>query len=199
MSLSSSWLLLSSLLFSAYLLGSISTAVLIGRTLGISDLRQHGSGNPGATNVLRILGKKAAVITLLGDVSKGIIPIVVGRANHLSTQWIDTLAFMSFLGHLYPVFFRFQGGKGVATGLGIVHLVIWPIGLTMDAIWLIVAKFWGYASLASIVSWLFGSGLGLWLAPQHAPLLLGMSLLIMFKHKSNIKKLWIGEESRFGQ
>jgi len=147
----------------AYLLGSVSSAIIICRLMGLPDPRTQGSSNPGATNVLRIGGKTAGAITLLGDGLKGLIPMLAGHLLDADPALLAVTGLAAFLGHLYPVFFGFRGGKGVATALGVQFGLYWPIGLTVAAIWLFVAKALRISSvsglvcmaLAPLVIWLF--------------------------------------------
>jgi glycerol-3-phosphate acyltransferase PlsY len=193
----------------AYLIGSLAFAVIVSRVMGLADPRSFGSGNPGATNVLRSGSKAAALVTLLLDAGKGLVPVLLVRA--LGGAWglgegtVAMVALAAFLGHLYPVFFRFQGGKGVATFLGAVFGIDLLLGLATGATWLIVAYFFRYSSLASLVSavfapayFLFGDGVA-WQA--EAPLvgaLVVMGLLLVWRHRENINRLVAGTESRLG-
>lgn len=189
----------------AYLIGSLSFAVLISRLMGLNDPRTYGSGNPGATNVLRSGNKKAAALTLLFDALKGVIPVVA--AGHFQQQmgWeegtVALIGLAAFLGHLWPVFFRFQGGKGVATAAGVL-LAFSPIlgGATL-ASWLLIAYFFRYSSLAAIVSAAFAPFYHalIW-GPSEATLAIAlMSLLLVWRHEANIRKLLAGTESKIGQ
>ena len=190
----------------AYLIGSISFAVVCSYAFGLSDPRTYGSKNPGATNVLRSGNKMAAVATLIGDAAKGWF--AVWLAERLADQYgvddlgIALVALAVFLGHLYPIFFRFVGGKGVATALGVlIGLNPW-LGLATMVTWLIIAYAFRYSSLAALVSALF--------APFYFGLLFGideiekllavivMSALLLFRHRSNIANLFAGKESRLG-
>ncbi len=194
----------------AYLLGSLAFAVIVSRVMGLTDPRTFGSGNPGATNVLRSGSKAAALVTLLLDACKGLVPVLLVRTHgpglDLGAGTIALVAVAAFLGHLYPVFFRFQGGKGVATFLGAVFGIDLLLGLATGATWLIVAYFFRYSSLASLVSavfapayYLFGDGLA-WSAPAPVVLALAvMALLLAWRHRANIERLVAGTESRLGQ
>jgi len=188
------------LIVGAYLLGSISTAIIVCRAMGLPDPREGGSGNPGATNVLRIggdKGKKAAAITLLGDSLKGVIPVLIAHGMGLEPSLIVLVGFVAFIGHLYPIFFKFQGGKGVATMLGVMFGLSLPIGLAVAGTWLFVAKVLKISSLSALIAAL--------LAPVYIYFLAGemswvgvsliMSLLLFWRHKSNIQRLMSGEES----
>jgi glycerol-3-phosphate acyltransferase PlsY len=184
----------------AYLLGSISTAIIVCSAMGAPDPRTIGSGNPGATNVLRVAGKKAAAATLLGDALKGLLPVLLARALGLETEALAAVGLAAFVGHLYPVFFDFQGGKGVATFIGAVLGVAWPLGLLFMAVWLLVAKVSKLSSLASLtaagltplVAWLSGY------SPLFVILMLTMVVLIFWRHAANIQKIIDGTESRIG-
>ena len=188
----------------AYLIGSLSFAVIVSKLMGLPDPRSFGSGNPGATNVLRTGRKTAAALTLLGDAAKGWVAVVLARMlapQYGLTEDIALLCALAvFAGHLYPVFFRFQGGKGVATALGVlVGLNPW-LGLACLATWLFMAKVFRISSLAALVTAI--------LAPVYSGLLLGwgtatvavlvIALLLVYRHKSNLIKLANGEEGRIG-
>lgn len=189
------------IIIASYLLGSISTAILVCRIMGLPDPRTEGSGNPGATNVLRLGGEIAAAITLAGDVLKGVLPVLV--ANHFSDSSIVSAcaACCAFLGHLFPIFFRFQGGKGVATALGAICTLAWPVGLAMGVTWLLAAGICRYSSLSSITSAVLAP---LYAALLHFPIatIVGitvMSGLLIGRHRANIGRLLKGQESRIGQ
>jgi glycerol-3-phosphate acyltransferase PlsY len=188
------------IVLAAYLLGSVSSAILVCRLMGLPDPRGEGSGNPGATNVLRIGGKKAAAITLLGDSLKGLLPMLVAHWLVVSPLVLALTGLAAFLGHLYPVFFGFRGGKGVATALGMQIGLYWPIGLSIAAIWLFVAKVLRISSLAALVSQGLAPAIVWWFWP--APELIVMqtliTLLLFWRHRSNIRKLLSGEEARIG-
>ncbi|RCW75825.1 glycerol-3-phosphate 1-O-acyltransferase PlsY [Pseudorhodoferax soli] len=193
----------------AYLLGSLSFAVIVSRVMGLSDPRSYGSKNPGATNVLRSGSKPAAIATLLLDALKGWLPVALvvwyGERFGLQEGTVALVGLAAFLGHLYPVFFRFQGGKGVATALGVLFGVDWMLGLAVALTWLIIAFFFRYSSLASLVAavfapvyYLFGNGLA-WYADKRIALALGvMALLLFWRHRENIGRLAQGRESRLG-
>ena len=137
-----------------YLFGSISTAILTCKLMGLPDPRTEGSGNPGATNVLRLGGKQAAFLTLCGDMLKGLVPVLVGHALHATPFILAATALAAFLGHLYPVFFSFQGGKGVATALGVLFGLYWPVGLSVAGIWLLMAFLFRISSLSALTAML---------------------------------------------
>ncbi len=184
----------------AYLLGSVSSAIIVCRVMGLPDPRTQGSNNPGATNVLRIGGKKAAAITLVGDSLKGLFPLLVAHALDLGTAGLAATGLAAFLGHLYPVFFGFQGGKGVATALGVQFGLYWPLGLGVAVIWLFMAKVIRISSLSALVSMGVAPFLLWWLWDD--PWLIGMqviiSLILFWRHRSNIRNLLTGAEGRIG-
>ena len=180
----------------AYLLGSLSSAIITCRLMGLPDPRSGGSGNPGATNVLRLGGKKAAAITLAGDMLKGLIPVLAARALGADLTVQSLVAVAAFLGHLYPVFFGFRGGKGVATLLGVLLGLHWPVGLMTIGTWLVMAKGFKISSLAALIAILLTPVYLLWLKPE-PPLLAAvafMGVLLFWRHRSNIRNLLRGEE-----
>ncbi len=187
------------MIISAYLLGSISSAVLICRLLRLPDPRSVGSNNPGATNVLRIGGKKAAAAVLLCDMLKGTIPVWAGYFLKIDPLILGLVAIAACLGHMYPIFFHFKGGKGVATALG----AIAPIGLDLTAMimatWLFVAVIFRYSSLAAIVTVLLAP-LYTWLVkPQYTLPVAMLCCLIILRHHQNIKRLFAGTEPKVGE
>ncbi len=188
----------------AYLVGSISFAVLVSRAMGLEDPRSYGSGNPGATNVLRTGNRRAAILTLLGDAAKGWVAVFAARLLAVPLgfgEWtIAAVALAVFLGHLYPVFFRFRGGKGVATAAGVLLAISPVLGVATLVLWLAVAAAFRYSSLAALLAalfaplchaFLFGAG------PISIAILL-MSMLLIWRHRANIGKLIAGTESRIG-
>ena len=193
----------------AYLVGSLSFAVIVSRSMGLNDPRTYGSKNPGATNVLRSGSKAAAIATLLLDAFKGWLPVVLvkwyGPAYGLGDGTVAMVGLAAFLGHLFPVFFRFVGGKGVATALGVLVAISWVLGLATGATWLIIAYFFRYSSLASLVAalfapvyYVFGGGV-LW--PLDKSIVLStvvISGLLIWRHAENISRLIKGTESRLG-
>ncbi|HEY0201880.1 MAG TPA: glycerol-3-phosphate 1-O-acyltransferase PlsY [Burkholderiaceae bacterium] len=193
----------------AYLLGSVSFAVIVSRVLGLSDPRTYGSGNPGATNVLRSGSKAAAIATLLLDVAKGWLPVALvrwfGPQFGLGEGTMALVGLAAFLGHLYPVFFRFAGGKGVATALGVLIGVDALLALAVAATWLAVVVATRYVSLASLVAaaaallyYLLGAGVA-WYADAPVAMMIGvMALLLAWRHRENIRRLIEGRESRLG-
>ncbi|NJM10788.1 MAG: glycerol-3-phosphate 1-O-acyltransferase PlsY [Synechococcaceae cyanobacterium SM1_2_3] len=183
-----------------YLAGSLSTAIIVCRLMRLPDPRSEGSRNPGATNVLRFGGKKAAAITLAGDFLKGLLPVLLARWAGVDQTGLALIALAAFLGHLYPVFFGFQGGKGVATAFGVMLGLAWPVALTALAVWLFMAFVVRISSLAALTAaaltplaaWGFG------LPPiQFAAVLLMIGLLV-WRHRANIRQLRAGAEDTIG-
>lgn len=185
----------------AYLLGSISSAVVVSRALRLPDPRVAGSRNPGATNVLRLGGRKAAAMTLAGDILKGVAPVLAARALTHDGRLIALTMLAAFLGHLFPVFFRFKGGKGVATALGALAAASPWVGLALAATWLVMALVFRYSSLAAITSALLAPVYVAWLLPAPAYLYVtaAMSLLLLLRHRSNMRNLMTGKETRIGR
>lgn len=185
------------LIIFAYLLGSVSSAIVVCRTMGLADPRTQGSCNPGATNVLRVGGKRAAVITLLGDTLKGVLPVVVALWLQRPLEVLGLVGFAAFIGHLYPLFFGFRGGKGVATALGVLLAAAWQVGLATLGTWLIMATLFHISSLSALTAFT--------LAPLYAWLLTGnalfsvtilvLAVILIWRHRSNIRKLLAGTES----
>ncbi|PQA76298.1 glycerol-3-phosphate 1-O-acyltransferase PlsY [Rhodoferax sp. TS-BS-61-7] len=194
----------------AYLIGSLSFAVIVSRVMGLNDPRTYGSKNPGATNVLRSGSKAAAVVTLLLDALKGWLPVVAvkwwGEPYGLGDGTMALVGLAAFLGHLFPVFFRFVGGKGVATALGVLVGVSGWLGLAVGLTWLIIAYFFRYSSLASLVAalfapayYVFGNQVA-WAMDKSVLLSIAvMSLLLIWRHAENISRLVQGKESKLGQ
>jgi glycerol-3-phosphate acyltransferase PlsY len=194
----------------SYLIGSLSFAVIVSRLMGLSDPRSYGSKNPGATNVLRSGNKKAAVLTLLFDAVKGWVPVVWvlqhGAAFGLSEGTAAAAGLAAFLGHLYPIFFRFQGGKGVATALGVLMGVSPLLGLGVALTWLGVAWFFRYSSLAALLAavlapvyYALAADVLWW--NFHGPvfgLLCAMGILLVWRHRDNVNRLLAGTESKLG-
>ena len=185
----------------AYLAGSVASAILVCRATGLPDPRTKGSGNPGATNVLRIGGKGSAALVLAGDVLKGVLPVLLAKALALSPATQALSAFAAFLGHLYPLYFRFQGGKGVATALGAITALAWPVGLVTCALWLAVAAVTRYSSLASMVAALGAPIAAFRIAPEpvNVAVLAAVAVLLLWRHRGNIRRLAAGTESRIGR
>jgi len=198
------WLSSPAAVVAAYLVGSLSFAVIISRLFGLADPRSYGSKNPGATNVLRSGHRAAAILTLAFDALKGYVPVVV--ALYFAPRFgfgETTIAFVglaAFLGHLWPVFFRFEGGKGVATAAGVLLALNPWLGAATLLTWAIIAAFFRYSSLASIVSALFAPfyQLLIWDASPIALAIAVMSLLLIWRHSGNIRKLLAGTESKLG-
>ncbi len=197
------------LALAGYVFGSLSFAVIVSRVMGLDDPRTYGSQNPGATNVLRSGNKKAALATLLFDALKGYFPVLLvkwyGPAFGLDDAAVAVVAMAAFVGHLWPVFFRFQGGKGVATAAGILFAVEPVLGAMVMGTWLLVAFFTRYSSLAALMAsvlspgyYLFGNEV-LWQTSATELLsVMVMSLLLLWRHKENISRLLRGEESKIG-
>jgi glycerol-3-phosphate acyltransferase PlsY len=185
----------------AYLLGSLSTAVIVSRMAGLPDPREQGSKNPGATNVLRLGGKKAAVITLLGDAAKGLIPVLVAQAWGAEANVIAATGLAAFIGHLFPLFFHFKGGKGVATALGVLLGYSWLVGLAAALTWLTMAALFRISSLSALVAAALAPGYTWRLlhSPELTFAATAMSLLLIFRHRGNIARLVSGEEGRLGR
>ena len=184
----------------AYLMGSLSTAIIVSKLTGLPDPRESGSKNPGATNVLRLGGKKAAAVTLLGDAAKGLIPVLIARYLDAPADIIAAVGLGAFLGHLYPVFFSFKGGKGVATALGVLTGFSGWLGLAVLATWLGMAYLFRYSSLAALTAASLAP-VYVWFL-LHSPVLAGgslaMALLLISRHRGNIERLLKGEESKIG-
>lgn len=185
------------LLLGGYLLGSISSAVLVCRLFGLPDPRTQGSNNPGATNVMRLGGKPAAAITLLGDVLKGVVPVLVARALEMSEFVAAFAGVAAFLGHLFPVFFQFRGGKGVATAFGLLFVLSWQVGLVTGVAWLLVFGMFRFSSLASLIGFvIMPVAIWHWLPGAVLPMFT-LSMLLIARHHMNIRKLLRGEELGF--
>ena len=187
-------------IFAAYLIGSLSSAIIVCKLMGLPDPRSEGSGNPGATNVLRFGGKKAAAITLAGDMVKGLIPVMVVKYLDVSALTLSLVGFAAFLGHLYPAFFQFKGGKGVATMLGVLFGFSWWIGLATAATWLFMAKVVKISSLSALVATA--------LAPVYVwywfnveatiSVTIVMTVILFWRHRSNIQNMMKGTEDAIG-
>jgi glycerol-3-phosphate acyltransferase PlsY len=185
----------------AYLFGSLSSAIITSRLMGLPDPRTEGSKNPGATNVLRLGGKKAAAITLLGDILKGVIPLLIAKALGSSDAVLGAVGLSAFVGHLYPVFFGFKGGKGAATAGGVYYGYAWGIGLIVMLTWVAVAFLTRISSLSALIAsalapvyiWFF---LG---SPELTVASIMMGIVLFWRHKENIQRLLRGEESKIGR
>lgn len=186
--------------FLAYLLGSLSSAIIVCRLAGLPDPRSLGSKNPGATNVLRLGGKKLAAITLFGDVLKGFLPVFLAVLWTHNPILISAIMIAVFLGHLYPIFFGFQGGKGVATAFGAILALSWPIGLLLILTWGLIVYIFRLSSLAALITailapiYIFFFSETIYTLP-----VLVMSLLLIWRHRSNIQRLLKGEEPKMFQ
>lgn len=189
-----------SFIFAAYLIGSLSSAIIVCKIMGLPDPRSEGSGNPGATNVLRFAGKKAAAITLAGDILKGLIPVLIVKYFDVSALTLSLVGLAAFFGHLYPVFFQFKGGKGVATMLGVLFGFSWWIGLATAATWLFMAKIVKISSLSALVATA--------LAPVYVwywfnvdatiTVTVVMTVILFWRHRSNIQNMVKGTEDSIG-
>ncbi|MDO9199391.1 glycerol-3-phosphate 1-O-acyltransferase PlsY [Rhodoferax sp.] len=193
-----------------YLIGSLSFAVIVSSAMGLKDPRTFGSKNPGATNVLRSGSKAAAIVTLLLDAAKGWLPVMLvrwfGKPYGMEEGTMTMVGLAAFVGHLYPVFFKFVGGKGVATALGVLLGISWILGLATAATWLIMAYFFRYSSLASLtaavfapVYYIFGDGIAWYMNKSVLLAVSIMSLLLLYRHAENIGRLAKGTESRLGK
>lgn len=178
-----------------YLLGSLSAAIILTRMCGMQDPRQYGSGNPGATNVLRSGNKKVAALVLLGDMLKGLIAVLIARWITTDPLPVVLTGFAAFLGHLYPIFFRFKGGKGVATALGVLLGISWPLGLATLITWLITLKLTKISSASALTASILTPIYAWWLAEPHMfAVLLTMCMLLIWRHRGNILRLCQGKE-----
>jgi acyl phosphate:glycerol-3-phosphate acyltransferase len=183
----------------AYLLGSVSTAIIVCQLLGLPDPRSEGSRNPGTTNVLRIGGKGPAILTLIGDMLKGVVAVLIAKYGlHLDAPWLAAVGFAAFLGHLYPVFFGFEGGKGVATALGVLIVLHWPLGLAVIALWLIAFGASRISSLGAIIGFVAAPLLCFYMDPEFIVGITLMSVVLLLRHHENIRALLKGEERKFG-
>ena len=180
----------------AYLCGSISSAILVCKLAGLPDPRSQGSGNPGATNVLRIGGKAAAAAVLIFDVAKGMLPVWIAYLLHVAPLYLGLTAIAACLGHIYPVFFRFRGGKGVATAFGAIAPIGWDLTGLMTGTWLLTVLLSGYSSLGAIVSALIAPFYVWWFKPQFTFPVSMLSCLILLRHHDNIQRLWRGQENK---
>ncbi len=188
-------------ILAAYLIGSFSSAVVVCKVMGLSDPREGGSNNPGATNVLRLHGKPAAIITLAGDLLKGLLPILIGKMIGVPHAVLAFMGLAAFLGHLYPVFFGFEGGKGIATFIGVIFGFAWQVGVAFMITWFIIAKLFKFSSLAALVGSLVSIlAVSFFLPlPYYLITMIIMVILIFWRHKANIEKLMAGTESKIGE
>jgi len=188
------------LVIASYLIGSISCAIVFAAWMQLPDPRQLGSGNPGATNMLRTGSKKAAALTLAGDLLKSLLPLLIARYLGVNEYILCWMGGAAILGHMYPIYYRFQGGKGVATTLGVLLAIHWPLAIIWAGVWLTVAKISRYSSLSALtatallplVAW------SIELSAHVISLLVIISLLVFWRHRTNISKLIQGQESRIG-
>ncbi len=180
-----------------YLCGSLASAVIVCRIMKLPDPRKMGSGNPGATNVLRLGGKKAAALTLAGDVLKGAIPVLLAHLLSDSPVVLASTAVAAIVGHMYPVFFQFKGGKGVATTFGAVAALVYPVALFMGAVWVLTAMATRYASLASLAAAVAAPLFALVFIQEPATIvaLVIIAALLVYRHRENIQRLRDGIES----
>lgn len=182
------------LFLAAYLLGSISSAIILARWSGLPDPRSQGSGNPGATNMLRISNRTLAALTLAGDTLKGFIPIWVGIHLHVSQGALGLIGLAAVLGHLYPVFFQFRGGKGVATTLGVCLALSPLLGLVQIGCWLVIALAFHISSLAALVTALVTPFVCYWLAPEFVMITSILAIIMVYRHRRNLSNLLHGQE-----
>ena len=189
-----------SFIFASYLIGSLSSAIIVCKIMGLPDPRSEGSGNPGATNVLRFGGKKAAAITLFGDMVKGLIPVLFVKYLDANALTISLVGLAAFLGHLYPIFFQFKGGKGVATMLGVMVGFSWWVGLATAGTWLFMAKIVKISSLSALVAtalapvyvwYWFNTNISIGVT-------ILMTVILFWRHRSNITNLIKGTEDSIG-
>lgn len=188
------------LVIAGYLLGSIASAVMVCKLMGKEDPRTEGSGNPGATNVLRLHGKQAAALTIIGDTLKGFLPVLLSGLLGAPELIIALTGLAAFSGHLYPVFFEFRGGKGVATFVGVLFGMYWPLGLCFAASWLLMALLFRYSSLAALSAAALAPFYTLWLFPGLSFAIVNtlMAALLLWRHRSNIQNLLAGKENKIG-
>jgi len=182
----------------AYLLGSISSAIITCKLMGLQDPRTTGSRNPGATNVLRLGGKKAAIITLFGDMLKGLVPVLIAAQYGVDNLTLALVGFLAFLGHIFPLYYGFKGGKGVATYFGVILGINWQVGMIALLIWLIVALLLKISSLSAMVS-MFLTPFVLWNFTHSIELttaVIVMSMIAFWRHTSNILALVSGKEEK---
>ncbi len=189
-------ILSTALIITAYLFGSISAAIIVCKIMALPDPRTQGSNNPGATNVLRIGGKKAAAITLMTDMLKGFIPVLVAVLLNSDEVTLALVAIAAFLGHLYPVFFGFKGGKGVATALGVFLALSWPVALAMILTWLLVAYGLKISSMSALVASALSPFYFWWLNGSNIFIIMSffITVLLFWRHRTNIKRLLEGTE-----
>ena len=184
----------------AYLAGSISSSILIARLLQLPDPRSLGSGNPGATNMLRTGSKKAAAFTLIGDLLKGLIPLLIARSLNFDLFVLCLMGMAATIGHMYPIYYQFRGGKGVATTLGVLLGINWILAVVWIATWISTAKLTGYSSLAALVATALLPMVAYFMHLQAIVIYLtgAIAILVIWRHRSNIKNLLNGKESKIG-
>jgi len=184
----------------AYLLGSVSAAIIVCKLMGLPDPRSQGSGNPGATNVLRVGGKRPAAITLFGDTLKGFLPVLAAKYMGMSPLIVGLVGIAAFLGHLFPVFFGFKGGKGVATMLGVLFGLNLLVGAATGLTWLIIAKVFKVSSLSALIATALAPFYIWYLTPfpEWVVITCLMTLILFWRHKSNIQNLISGAEGKIG-
>ena len=185
---------------SAYVIGSMPFAVIVSKAFGLADPRTFGSGNPGATNVLRTGNKWAAFLTLFGDAAKGAIAIGVALLIGLPSDLLGWIGFVAFLGHVYPITLGFKGGKGVSTSAGVLLALYWPLGLATLATWLFMAFTLRYSSLSAITAALLAPAYAIFMGlptPVIVPITLMVAILLI-KHAGNLRRLLAGQESKLG-
>ncbi|MCF6766324.1 glycerol-3-phosphate 1-O-acyltransferase PlsY [Thiotrichales bacterium 19S3-7] len=188
------------LIIFAYLLGSISMAILICFLFRLPSPRTIGSGNPGATNVLRIGGKLPASLTLIGDALKGFIPVIIAKSLQLDPFIIASIGLCAILGHLFPVFFKFKGGKGVATFIGVIFAFSWILGICFIVTWLVIALISRYSSLAALIATIESPIIVYFLYGYRAMIIFSIiAIIILLRHQQNIQRLLKGTESKIGQ
>ena len=188
------------LIILGYLFGSLASAIIVCRLMGLSDPRASGSGNPGATNVLRLHGKKAAALTLAGDLIKGLVPVLLAKQLDVSVTIVALTGLAAFLGHLFPLFFAFKGGKGVATFIGVLFASDWRLGLAFVSIWLLMAAGFRFSSLAALTAAALIPVICIWIPGQvvYVFSFTVMAMLLFWRHRSNIQNLIAGKENRIG-
>jgi len=180
-----------------YFCGSLSSAIIVCKLMHLSDPRASGSKNPGATNVLRIAGKLPALLVLIGDVLKGALPVLLAKVLGLNGFGLGLVAFSAFLGHLYPIFFGFKGGKGVATFFGVVFALSYLVGIAAVVTWMLIALIFRYSSLAALIAAVLSPVyIAIFVNIGYLIPVLAMTLLILWTHRSNISRLRMGTESK---
>lgn len=180
----------------AYLLGSVNCAIIVCKLAKKQDPREQGSGNPGASNVLRVAGKPYAILTLVGDALKGFIAVFIGVLFGAHGAMLSLVALVAVLGHMYPIFFRFQGGKGVATSLGCYFALAPAVGIVAIVIWIVLAGLFRYASLASLAACVVAPFISLAVFPPYFVGLVLIALIVIWRHRGNIDRLRRGKESK---